>query len=123
MTHNNDTTDADIIQFPIQGTTIAKFYAVVKGMKVDRKGQLEIALVVSADHKYQALPTTDFPGMLMEVTVERAILNYSGAIEAEARRLGMEVDDRDVRDADALIPDPFVADGIEADEYDGYLDV
>lgn len=117
MTHSNDTTDADIIQFPVQGTTIAKFYAVVKGMKVDRKGQLEIALVVSADHKYQALPTTDFPGMLMEVTVQRAVLNYSGAIEAEARRLGMEVDDRD-----ALIPDPFVADGIEADEFDGYLD-
>lgn len=89
---------AEILQFPDQGTLIADFRAVFQKMQVNRAGALVLTFLVPLDHKYDALPITDFPGMVLRMSAKREVIVYSDAIVAELKVLGIDefrTDDHD----------------------------
>lgn len=70
-------------------------------MSVDRMGNLHLTFVVPMDSKYDALPVTDHPGMLLRIRAVREVIVYSDKIIEELKRFGVtEFADRDAFDRD-----------------------
>lgn len=90
MSGNDGEHTAEIIRFPDQGTVIADFRAVFQKLSVNRAGNLILTFLVPLDHKYEALPITDFPGMVLRMSAKREVIVYSEAIVAELKALGID---------------------------------
>ena len=83
----------DVLSFPnipAPNAVIADFRAVFAKMSVDRAGNLVLTFKVPPDFKYQAIPVTDHPGMVMRVSVKREVIVYSAQIVEELKRLGID---------------------------------
>lgn len=83
----------DVLAFPnipAPNSVIGDFRAVFSKMAVDRAGNLVLTFKVPPDFKYQAIPVTDHPGMVMRVQVKREVIVYSKQIVEELKRLGID---------------------------------
>lgn len=80
----------DVVHFPSQGQQIADFRAIYSDMKVDRGGNLILTMKVPIEHKAEALAVTDYPGMVVRVTVKREVIVYSESVVEELKRLGID---------------------------------
>lgn len=66
----------DGVDLPAPGERVGTFYGSCNKFTVNRHGDLLITVVVPAEHKYEALPVTDYPGLLLEFDVARVMKVY-----------------------------------------------
>lgn len=86
----------EVVNFPRMGQSVANFTAMFHGMKIDKAGNLVLTFLVPIDAKYDALPITDFPGMVLRIDASRQRMTYSKAIMDEMQKLGIVPIEEDV---------------------------